>query len=711
MTLHLHHLIGCAPAPLAHYLKALAVLRLVGEQKDPEARGFWQDEHFCLLSALDRDQLERFFLEEYSPTPAFNPWGARSGFYPGSSESAARKALTRLVKEQAPRFQQLREAFALARQSVENAGGAKPNTDDAKSGFVGHLRAAFRGSAERWLAAVIVSVGESDRSPALFGTGGNEGSGSYCSTYLQALVACLLEDRRQEALGLFSDHNGGLGPTLNYAWSGSFGQFLPSGVGSAWDFVFVVEGAILLRSSVTLRSAAGETGSRFLASPFYFAPHAVGPVAAGPLDEYALNKGKRLPGRGEQWFPIWSTPASLTEIEAVFAQSRCSVGKRQATRVLDAAQAINRLGVATGIRRFTRFGYIQRLNLTSHLAVPLGRIEVRDRPRARLIDDLSAWLDRLQRAARDGNAPARLVHAERRLADAVFAVLTHDDAPGRWQAVLAAASGIEAIQAAGTAFRAGPIPPLSAEWLRAADDGSVEWRLACALGSAAGAYDRDGRPRDSVRCHWLPLDGWGRRYREKEKRIIRGPRVVATGGDDLADCLAVVERRLIEAAQRGDRRLPLLAARGAEAGPADLAELVAGRVDLSRVVALARALMAVRWGAGGISVGTLVAAPYCPDEPWMAIRLACLPWPLDERRTVAVDDAVVRRLRAGDAAAAIEIALRRLRAAGLRAPIQAATVRPATAQLWGAALAFPISRRVAGVMARRFDPESHKEST
>ena len=42
MSLHLHELGGCAPAPLAHYLKALGILRLVSEQADSSARGFWR---------------------------------------------------------------------------------------------------------------------------------------------------------------------------------------------------------------------------------------------------------------------------------------------------------------------------------------------------------------------------------------------------------------------------------------------------------------------------------------------------------------------------------------------------------------------------------------------------------------------------------------------------------------------------------------------
>ena len=44
-SLHLHHVSGCAPAPLAHYLKALGILRIVAEQRDPDIRGWWHDDH------------------------------------------------------------------------------------------------------------------------------------------------------------------------------------------------------------------------------------------------------------------------------------------------------------------------------------------------------------------------------------------------------------------------------------------------------------------------------------------------------------------------------------------------------------------------------------------------------------------------------------------------------------------------------------------
>ena len=86
--IHIHHLDGCAPTPLAHYLKALGILRLVAEQADPEARGWWDGDRFCLATTLGAKEIESFFLHDYQPTPMFNPWGGRSGYYDSNSEKS-----------------------------------------------------------------------------------------------------------------------------------------------------------------------------------------------------------------------------------------------------------------------------------------------------------------------------------------------------------------------------------------------------------------------------------------------------------------------------------------------------------------------------------------------------------------------------------------------------------------------------------------------
>jgi len=74
---------GCRPAPLASYLKALGVMRLVAEQADSKVKGCWRDDSFVLQTELTKDALIEFFVDEYQPTPIVAPWNGGSGFYPG----------------------------------------------------------------------------------------------------------------------------------------------------------------------------------------------------------------------------------------------------------------------------------------------------------------------------------------------------------------------------------------------------------------------------------------------------------------------------------------------------------------------------------------------------------------------------------------------------------------------------------------------------
>lgn len=427
-----------------------------------------------------------------------------------------------------------------------------------------------------------------------------------------------------------------------------------------WGFVLMMEGAVLFTARAT-RLLDPNSFSR-AAAPFAVRSHAAG---------YGSSGGEESQ-RGEQWVPLWGRPATLGEVSALFGEARVQLGRQTANRPVDVARAISRLGVARGVYSFARYGYLER-NGQSTLAVPLGRMEVREASRGHLIDDLAPWMDRLQRLARGKHAPNRLVQAERQLADAVMAALTHDDTSERWQGILLAAVGVERLQAAGCAFEAGPIPSLSPEWIVASGDGT-EVRLAMALGSAAAGYTRTHRSLDPVRHHWLPLEPGARRFRvSADKRLAKDSRVVMMGRNAVADCAAVVERRMIEAAMKGQRRLPLVAAPGCGARLSDLIALLAGTVDLGRVLDLARALMAVRWEAwAGAPRENVVSAADVPPETWLALRLTCLPWPLAPDKKIPAEAGVVRRLLAGDSAGAVSIALARLRSAGIRPPCRPA---------------------------------------
>ncbi len=98
---------GCTPAPLASYLKALAVLRIVSEQRDPAARGWWAGDVFHLESELDQPGLVRFFLEAYYPTPMVAPWNGGSGFAEGD-RTDARDAIRASTE---PRFEEYRRTI------------------------------------------------------------------------------------------------------------------------------------------------------------------------------------------------------------------------------------------------------------------------------------------------------------------------------------------------------------------------------------------------------------------------------------------------------------------------------------------------------------------------------------------------------------------------------------------------------------------------
>ncbi|MBI3463301.1 MAG: hypothetical protein HY000_09615 [Planctomycetes bacterium] len=183
------------------------------------------------------------------------------------------------------------------------------------------------------------------------------------------------------------------------------------------------------------------------------------------------------------------------------------------------------------------------------------------------------------------------------------------------------------------------------------------------------------------------------------------PRVVVSGRDPIRDLSALVERRLIEAGMKGQRRSRLVAAQGCGARLDDLAQFLSGSLDLDKLLGLARAFMAIKWHEWERK-HCLRTAPSTelPEETWLVVRLANLPdkWINDQH--IPADPRIVRLLMSGDATRAVEIACTRLCAAGIRPPLQAGVTDAASARLWAAALAFPIHRNSALRAAAILDP-------
>lgn len=719
MTIHVHHLTGCSPAPLAHYLKGLGILRLVAEQKDPAARGWWRDEAFHLATTLDEEALQRFFLEEYRPTPLVGPWGARSGFFPGSSESASRSALQRIEASTDDRLAPYRDAIRQVREVLaELRLDEKAEKDEDKLRLIRVLRQRLPETVVRWIDVCVVLTDDWRSFPALLGTGGNEGSGSYFSNFSQSIVSCLI-DRKHDA-----DLEGALyaGPYLGSRRGPAPGHFFPIAASppngstgfwgavemNPWDLILCLEGVNVFVASVARRLHATDLPQA--AAPFAVRSSAVGYGSAAEGEE----------DRGEQWFPLWERPATLAEIRSLFAEGRSKVGRRAAGRPVDFGRAVARLGVARGIIAFERYGYVERNGL-SFIAVPLGRWPVRAQPHQNLIEDIADWVESLRRATAGDEGPASIARAARVCEEAILACCRDGANPQRWRDLLIALGQAEAQLLRSPRFTAEkglrPLPDLSPEWLVAADyEHSVELRLAAAFASQHGTTaDGEIDWKDSIRRHFLPLDVSGRRFALHGQALASNPEVVCVADDLETVALALVGRRLVEAGQKGLPWLSLTASRGAETSFDDIARFLAGDVDDRLILDLARPLMALDWPKFRRSAGRSRETRYGSLGFYGLVRIAYWPGPLSLRKgaepiTVPLDPSIFTLLRTGDLVRASASAIRRLSAVGLRPHLRVVAGDLALARRMAAALAFPISKSDAIGLAMRLTRPEMEES-
>lgn len=592
-------LTGCTPEPLMSYLKALGVFRLVSEQADPSAQLSWQNGIACLESRLDRDGLTSFLLNEYRPTPILAPWNGGSGFYGGSSAP-----VEAIAASTSDRLQLYRDTIQRVRGFVPDR---KPKDAD-KQKLLEQSRSRLADEVVTWLDVCFVLGEDNVRFFPLLGTGGNDGRLDFTNNFMQRIAEVIaLEADAPPPDGssgllqstLFADALVSLGRT-------AIGQFNPGGIGGAngtqgrfeagsmvnpWDFVLMIEGSLLFAGAIARRHGTASSWRGVF-------PFSVDSVAVG-YGSNAATEETSDGSRAELWLPLWEEPAALSEVRHLFSEGRAQIGRRQARHSVEFALAVNLLGVNRGITAFSRYGFLKRNGL-AFLAAPLGRVAVTLRPQARLLDDppLSDWLDHWRRATSDkSRTPLRYQTALRMIDRSMFefagrseTVSEQSDRP--WLAqVLRALGQAESTLATGITFAREkyirPLQNLSPDWLRQADDGSAEFRLAAALAGIRGVTDGPG----PVRTHL-------------EEVSVRGRRVDWSPGScstvwttaPLADNLAAVfRRRQIEAFQAGSHG-PGVPIRSACTAPLeDVLTFLRGDTDDEKLSDLLWALVAIDW--------------------------------------------------------------------------------------------------------------------
>ena len=639
-------LTGCRAEPLASYLKALAVLRIVAEQKDKDARGFWRGESFVLHSKLNRDAVTRFFVSDWQPSPIVAPWNSGSGFWPSTSDEALRTIETSAD----PRLSEYAATIGVARKAIRVLGLADaPEKGEPKTGLLMYLRANVSEEALRWLDAAAVLTEDEPIYPALLGTGGNDGRQDFSNNFMQRLVDAL---NKPQALTLDSSL---FSVAARARTRGrSMGQFSPADLAgsNAWDFILAIEGSLMLAGAATRRLELRHGST--LAFPFH--------VRAANASSLANGED----GHGEFWAPRWSTPSTCREVRRLFSEGRAKSSTGEAATGLDFARSVASLGVDRGMSEFVRYSF-QARNGKNYFATSLGRFATRDVPAARLLDDIDAWFNRLRQQSAGKNVPDRVTLARRRLEQAMFEAAS----TGVIGSVLLELGDAERALAQSPAFTAKafltPIATLPATWGAAASDGSVEQRLAAALAVRPG-----------MRGRLVPLDKHGRAFGRGDEAS-----VVFTERPLIDNLHALLRREDVEDQQQG--RGPAEEPRRRYCSLSDVACFINGDVDDVLIERWIRALVLVDAGLLGPPSS---ASTVHPPASFAVIALvyhrrlgdALLP------RTVGM----LARACAGDAVGATEVAIRRLNACARPLPVSALFEPAIRMRRIAAALAFPL---------------------
>lgn len=749
---------GCTPEPMAHYLKALGIFRLVAGQADPDVLGWWEGGVFHLESALDEEALADFFLEKYAPTPIVAPWNGGSGFYEGDRQVG----IAALLATESERFRAYRETIQAIRTwpempqadltvgemltGVEQAAANKRGNEQArllelvaeaktqltavggvvhggdlsgpslaaiessKEGLVGEtpkcidkllkvarkLRTAAKklsrssgkkeeiiracrnrlaDAAVDWLDAAVVMTSENRLNyPPILGTAGNEGHLDYTNAFMERLALVLTQDTegRAESLlrnALFGEPTSGLvvcsvgqhDPGRAGGYNQGFGVETKDFPTNPWNFVLTMEGAVAWASGMARRQGIGV--AKLACSPFTVRLRAVGYSSASESDESDLRAV-------EVWMPLWDRPAHFEELRTLLREGRAEIGRRYAADGLQFAEAAVSLGVDRGIQGFVRYHLLKRRG-DSYVALPGAHFRVREWRESDLLGELDPLLARMDAFRRTAGqaAPGRFMSYRRAIDQAIYDFAVNGG-PTRLRAILASLGWMEqyfASQDPSHPKLKRPLSGISPAWIAAADDGTLEIRIAATLASI-GPTGKVG----PLRANLAPVNP------EKPWAWSADRGQAAWIGNSFTRRMAnVLQRRMMDAGRLGCSSNPLRAALALH--PADVAAFVSGQFDESLTEALLFGMTLVDWEdkEGSKSARNVLldrwSEPVSVDNPiprsWALLKHLFLPFPVRLRSGTEVlvrpEPAIVPLLCAQRVTAACEIARRRLFAAGL----------------------------------------------
>lgn len=669
---------GCTPEPLMGYLKALGVLRIIAEQKDPDVRGCWRDGVFVITSELRQEELTDFFLTKYKPTPVIVPWSGGDFFGVSTSNKitsysktpTAAKIIEAFLATSSDRLDEYRHALQCALSTLKQYGISKKKDiedKELKRRYIGALRNVSLEVVIDWIDACAILTADKAAFSSLLGSGGgSDGNTHYSDNFMQNLWEVLpeFESQRKKPIdssfelimsALWGTHTSKLIPdrTSSLYDAGATGGanagqgFERFSLSNPWNFILCLEGTLLFAGAISRRQTGSEKGRA--AFPFQVR------LTTTNLDS---SSEKETSGR-EIWLPIWERWATHAEISTLFTEGRVSIGSKSAERGVDIARAAASLGIDRGIKSFQRYAIVKgRIGGENYnTSAYMGSFDVNDRTGVNLLWEIDPWLDRFRPAATNDKTPdktpPRFKSALRKIETAIFSFCQYGG-DSRFADILCALGQAEKELANGENFRKDsklwPLVGLSPEWLKAAYDGSPEYEIALSL---SGIYDASYKI-GTLRANLAPV------------KTGTNHEVVWNSSSLSRNLAAVLERRIIDGERAGCDRLPLACRRTTSLDA--IAAFIAGETDDRRVEELLWGMLLIDHSKDypTLKRSPIDDAPLLPRS-YALLKLLFMPGPLtaqSENVEVRPEMAILPLLRAKRVDDACQVALRRLRASG-----------------------------------------------
>ena len=380
---------GCSFEPIADYLKALGLLRVL-----PNSKGWWQNGEFWIESDRPPDEVVDHLIEQACVTPLFNPWNGDSGFWvEGRAKEAIRRLASVQKSDRTKRYVKARDTGLL----VVAASGLKkqPSKGDAKNKLIQACQSRITDSDwQAWYKTVVqlVEVTQKNKTTVeakgsrLLGTQGNLGGGNDLgANYLDAWSRLINLETGKPLKGAEQHWRASIfrqslpnsleqapllaqyAPVTDYTLDSKAYPYQKSGGGSTAaanpaDVVLLTEGLLAFSSIAKRPLDASDSSTAFYSLAVN--------LAAG-IAQTSVS-GELRAGVEEFWLPIWDQPKSFERLQSdLLSELRGPLPKQTSLDTFDFVKLLAAKAAERKIPQWSRYAFFPRKGQTN-FAISLG---------------------------------------------------------------------------------------------------------------------------------------------------------------------------------------------------------------------------------------------------------------------------------------------------------------------------------------------------